>query len=335
MSFVSPEVWEQLEASRPTGDELIGRVAASEMTTRLLVAIDARGRRHLLVGLEAADEPLRDASSRGLTVLTQNLSLGGHGVGRYIDITCEEALGHPMLDLIAADIAPRLREADVVPRESVARVIGKWRRFWGQLPRQLLSQEAQTGLFAELWFLSYWLIPSTGIQRAVHMWRGPHGSRHDFERPGLSIEAKGTTTTRGRIHKVNGLQQLQVPEGGRLLFFSLRVREEAGANNTLPILCRACREVISKDPDAEGMFDTALIAAGYLSTHEEEYSKTRIRVIEELLFDTGGNFPKVTASTFSSGPPAGVEEIDYVINLGTFDDLIIARNPGEATGLLL
>jgi hypothetical protein len=334
VSAIWQEVWTQIESSGPTGDELIGRQAAPDVTSRLLAAVDSRGRRHLLVSLEPADEAFRDASSRGLTVLTEDLSLGGGGNSRYINIACEEVAGHAMLDLIGAEIADRLRSTDGPPSETVARVLAKWRRFWGQLPRQLLTQEAQVGLFAELWFLTYWLIPAVGISAAAHMWRGPYGSRHDFERPGLSIEAKGTASTRGRIHKVNGIEQLQAPESGMLLFFSLRVREEAGANNTLPVLCHACRDLISQDADAEGLFETALIAAGYLPVHEEEYSKTRLRVLEELLFDTAADFPRITANSFSAGAPQGVEELDYTINLGTFDELIVARTPADALATL-
>jgi hypothetical protein len=32
--------------------------------------------------------------------------------------------------------------------------------------------------------------------------------------------------------------------------------------------------------------------------------------------------------------PAGVEEMDYSINLGTFDHLVVARRPAEAADLL-
>ena len=334
MSAIELGVWTQVESSRPVGDELIGRPAAPDATPRLLAAIDSRGRRHLLVALMAEEKAFQDASSRGLTIATQDLTLQGGESERYIDIACEDASGHPMLDLIGSELAGRLAGGGSSPAESVARVLAKWRRFWGRLPQQLLSHEAQLGLFAELWFLTYWLIPAVGISDAVRMWRGPHGARHDFERPGLSVECKGTSSIRGRIHQVNGLGQLEAPEGGRLLFFSLRIRDEAGAANTLPLLCDICRRLVSDDGDAEGLFDTALITAGYLEVHEEEYSKTHWRVLDELLFDTAVGFPRITPRSFAAGLPSGVEELTYTINLGTFNDLIVARRAAEAAALL-
>lgn len=334
MSVIDPGVWRQIESSRPAGDELIGRPAAPEATPRLLAAVDSRGRRHLLVSLTPDEEAFGDASSRGLTIATEELTLRAGETGRYINIACEDVAGHPMLDLIGGELAGRLIGDGSAPAESVARVLAKWRRFWGRLPQQLLSREAQIGLYAELWFLAYWLIPAVGISNAVCMWRGPHGARHDFERPGLSVECKGTASTRGRVHQINGLGQLEPPEGGRLLFFSLRVRDEAGAANTLPLLCGICRRLVLEDGDAEGLFDTALIAAGYLAAHEQEYSKTHWRVLDELLFDAAADFPRITVRSFAAGMPPGVEELAYTINLGTFDNLIIARRAAEATVIL-
>ena len=335
MTSISPDVWRQIEPARPGGDQLVARQAAPEMTSRLLAAVDSRGRRHYLIALEPEDEELHDVSSRGLTVLTEELALASRTNSRYIDVVCEDSLGHPVFDLIAGEIAERLHSATDSPSEIVSRVLSKWRRFWGQLPSQMLTREAQIGLFAELWFLTYWMIPATGPAQAVHMWRGPQGARHDFERPGLSVEAKATTSVRGRIHKINGIRQLDPPEAGGLLFFSLLLREEAGASNTLPTLVEACRQRVAVDPNAEGALETALIAAGYLSSHEDEYLKIRWRTVDELLFDTSRNFPRITSTSFTVGAPPGVEEIDYTINLGTFEQSIVARKPGDAMAILV
>ncbi len=334
MTTIPADLWKQIEPQRPVGDELVAREAFPGMTSRLLVGIDARGHRHLLIALNNNDEACTDVNSRGLLVVTQDLILPGNTQGRYINMTCEDAAGHPMLDLIGGEIAERLRAGVETPAENVSRVIAKWRRFWGQLPRQLLSREAQIGLFAELWFLTYWLIPAAGIASAVHRWRGPHGARHDFEHPGLSIEAKGGTSNRGRVFKINGIRQLEPPENGRLLFFSLQLREEAGAANTLPMLVDTCRRSVAPDADAEGLLDTGLIAAGYLAAHTDEYAKNRWRIVEELLFEVRGDFPRIVGSTFPRRMPPGIEELEYSINLGTFDHLVVAKRPDAAISIL-
>jgi hypothetical protein len=327
-------IWSQIEPSRPKGDELVGRPALPDVTSRLLAAIDAAGRRHLLISLDPADEDFRDVGSRGLTAETEELILPGLEHARYIKLKCHDAAGHDMLDVIGGEIAERLHAGIDGPAEIVSLVLARSRRFWAQQHRQMLTHEGQLGLLAELWFLAYWLMPEIGALQAVRRWRGPHGARHDFEHPGLSIESKGTSSTRGRIFRVNGLQQLDPPESGRLLLFGMRLREEAGAGNTLPLLVDVCRRLMEGRAEAEGMFDAALIAAGYADAHRDEYERTKWRVIEELLFEVQDDFPKITPGIFINGVPAGVEEMDYSINLGTFDHLVVARRPAEAADLL-
>lgn len=334
MNPVPVGIWSQIEPSRPKGDELVGRPALADVTSRLLAAIDAAGRRHLLISLDPTDEDFRDAGSRGLTAETEELILPGHEHARYIKLKCHDAAGHDMFDVIGGEIAEGLRNGAGSPAEIVSSVLARWRRFWAQQHRQMLPREGQIGLLAELWFLAYWLIPATGELEALRRWRGPHGARHDFEHPGLSIESKGSSSTRGRIFRVNGLHQLEPPDSGRLLLFGMRLREEAGAGNTLPLLIEVCRGLVERQPEARDMLDSALIAAGYVDLHRDEYEKTRWRVVEEILFEVRDDFPKIVPGVFTNGVPSGVEELDYSINLGTFDHLVVCRRPADALEML-
>jgi hypothetical protein len=334
IASISEAVWRQIEPARPSGDELVARQAAPDASPRLLAAIDFRGRRHFLVTLNAEDVGYHDAGSRGISVRTEELVLNDAPGARFIKITCDDTSGHAMFDLIGAEIADRLHSAAEVPADIVSRVLVKWRRFWGQTPNQTLSRERQIGLFAELWFLTYWLVPALGSSEGSRMWRGPHGARHDFERQGLSVEVKGTTSTKGRVHKVHGIRQLEPPESGVLYFFSLRLREEVGATNSLPVLIQICRQRLRDDGYAEDLLEAALLAGGYRVEHEADYSVVYWRIVEETLFDTTKRFPRITATSFSEGVPPGIEEIDYTINLSTFNDAVIATRADEAKILL-
>ncbi len=330
MIRISSDVWAHLEQARPTGDNLTARPAVSGAKSRLLCAIDSEGSRHFLIALLANERDLRDTQSRGLNVVTRDLVIHGEPVARYLDIQCLDAAGHDAFDLIGGELATELSHAGIAPAESVKRVLARWRRFWGQLPRTLLTREELLGLFAELWFLFVWMYPAVSLAEAVRRWRGPFGSRHDFEWAGKSVEVKAATSPRGRIHRINGIDQLLPPEEGRLFFFSLCLREEAGATNTLPALINSILQHLSADADALSRFETALIQTGYSPAHDEEYSKMHLRVVEEYLFDVRDNFPRLTPQQFQSGVPSGVERVDYEINLNTFDHLRIARIPGDA-----
>lgn len=325
MSHIDPQVWTRLANERVQGETLWARRAAPEVTDRLVGALDADGKRHLLVLLRTGEPEVQDSQSRGVAVVTRELAVPGHEAGRYLDVTCHDPAGQEAFDLIGGELAERLSSGRETAPECVLRVLAKWRRFWGQLPRQILSREEQLGLFAELWFLSVWLIPRIGTAAAVARWRGPFASRHDFEWAGRSVEVKATTSTRGRIHRVNGLDQLTPPELGELLFFSLRLREEAGATNTLPLIITGCRAQLELDSDSLNRLESALAQVGYSPAHDEEYAKLHVRVIEEGLFRVRENFPRVTAAQFTAGVPPGVERVEYEINLSGFDHLCIAR----------
>lgn len=283
--------------------------------------------------LKSGEQDFHDAQSRGMSVLTRELIVTGHEAGRYLDIACHDAAGHAAFDLIGAELAQRLAEERELGPECVAHVLAKWRRFWGQLPRQLLSRAEQLGLFAEIWFLHVWLIPRMGIAEAVARWRGPFGARHDFEWRGRSVEVKATSSTRGIIHRINGLEQLAPPQEGDLLLFSLQVREEAGADNTLPGLVAACRQQLAGDHEASSRYETALIQAAYMAVHEVEYEHLRLRVIAERLFSVRAGFPCLIPALFSNRIPAAVEHVEYDINLGGCEQYCVAERSTDPFAL--
>jgi hypothetical protein len=206
----------------------------------------------------------------------------------------------------------------------VAAVISVWRWFWSAPSDFGLTREQEIGLFAELWFLRFWLSPRVGAAEAIRRWRGPFGSRHDFEWVGRSVEVKATTSSRGVVHRINGLDQLQEPENGSLLLFSLRVREEGGAGNTLSVLLRSCREAIGTATDVLDAFEAAVNAAGYSPVTIPGRGDLRFRVVEEHLYTVRDDFPRLTSATLHQ--IRGVETIDYDINLAGFEHLRIASD---------
>lgn len=321
MITVPIDIWGKLATGRVHGETLWAKRAVPDDTERLLAALDSDGRRHFLVLLTDGEPSLDDTQSRGLRVATRDLAVPGHALGRYLDISCHDPSGHDAFQVIGGELADRLVLNEDSPAASMAKVLAKWRRFWGQQPRDVLTRHEQIGLLAELWFLSVWLVPRVGATSAVERWRGPLGARHDFEWPRRSIEVKATTSTRGLLHRINGIDQLVPPQDGTLLLFSLRLREEGGATNSLTSIVRACEVSLADNDEALSLFASRVAAAGYSPTHDEEYSRACYRVVEEALFSVQGDFPRVTPESLPGGLPPGVEHVEYDINLTGFDRL--------------
>ena len=185
------------------------------------------------------------------------------------------------------------------------------------------------GLFGELWFLRVWLLPH-GLQMVEH-WVGPTGARDDFQWLAASIEAKTTTFIRGHIHRINGLDQLEPVEGGSLQLFSLRVRDEPAAANSLLSLVQGISSMLQEDPDRLGLFEERLTAAGYSQAQLAQYAEMHFRVVSERLYRVEGDFPRLLPESFAHGLPAGVERVEYEVNLEGLGSLLTATRPADFT----
>jgi len=313
------DFWRALEATLPTGDDWRVRPPMPEVCTRFLASLSASGERRFLIPLQPEEESLEDTRSRGLSVRTLEMVEEGGVAGRFLVVECREVGGYELFDLVGEELATVV--AVQPPATAVTRVLAKWRRFWGQVPRSLLSRQEQIGLFGEIWFLYHWLLPLTTAGVATQRWRGPFGARNDFEWPNRAVEVKASTVVRGPVFRIGSLDQLDPPTTGELFLFTLRLREEASAIFTLPTLIADCRAAVEGDGDALGRYETALIQAGYSPAHDADYAQIRWRIIGEKLYPVSEDFPRINAASFAGELPPGISEISYTLDLGGYRGL--------------
>jgi hypothetical protein len=321
--------WGAIEGRTLTGDALHVRQAARVSGVEIVGGVDSQGRRHILVKLSEGMPDPAEQRTRGVSLRVRELTGPGTEPGRYIDIECQDPAGHAAFGLIGNEIIEAMLADGSDPGGGVSNVVDRWRRFWGQLPHSTLTVAEQIGLFAELWFLLMWLGSRMPLPEAVSRWRGPLGARHDFETPGLSVEVKASMATRGALHRVNGITQLEAPEAGELFIFSLQARNEDGARNSLPAIVAHGRRLAESDAGVAERFEDLLARAGYSALHETEYAKLRLRIVAEELYHVSQDFPRLTRESFRGGVPGGVEGIEYDINLGGFGHLLVASRPAD------
>lgn len=328
MSESTAALWHHLAAQVPAGKELRARLFLPQSSKSVFIAVDSRKRRHILIKLQNDEDTYFERPSRGLEIITEEYLLTQESPAEYIDVICLDSAGNEAFDLIAQDLASEVGNSELPRADAVRKVIGKWRRFWGRPPSEVLSSESQLGLFAELWFLNNWLIPSCGPLKSVECWRGPNGNRHDFEKQHTSFEVKATASQTG-IFQINGIDQLSPPQEGDLFLFGLRVKREVGALANLPVLIAECMQKLQVDASACDLFEAALFQAGYSPEHEEEYRKNKYRICDESLYKVRDDFPRLAPEMFSDGVPNGVAAITYGIVLNGFDHLVVAETPEQ------
>lgn len=316
MTPISADQWRGLEERPASFGEL--RAVPLDSGTSAFLAVDHDGARHLLLGIRSEEQGLSDSRSRGVRVDTRRLVVEGAPEAWFIDVKATDSTALDMFNKIGDEVVTAL-EGGQEPAEAVELVLGRWRRFWAGVPDVGLTAEALRGLFGELWFLAEWLVPVDN--RHVLAWTGPSGGRHDFQWPAVACECKATVSSRGHIHWINGLDQMDPPEGGTLYVFSIRIREEPSAGNSLPVLIELIYEELRGKPDLLDYFDQQLAASGYSPAHADRYQAIRWRIVDQRVFTVADGFPRLSNSMIEGGLPIGVERVDYLVDLNTCWDL--------------
>lgn len=333
--MVSADAWIPLQASSVRGDELVARRIDARSAPDFLCALGSNSLRHFLVITRGPVAGLSDDRSRGIRVNVRDLSVAGEPSQSYIDIECADPGAHELFDLFGSDLGTALAASPSKPVEVVKKVLAKWRRFWSDLPRSLLSSEQLLGLFGELWFLHLWLAPAVGYDIALRAWRGPFGARHDYESDRSGVEVKVTSSRQSRIHRVNGIDQLEPPLEGRLFLFSLRVLNERSATNSLPMLLDAVRHAVVSDADSAALLDNALARLGYSDAFRDYYDQLKLRVVDNFLFEIDSRFPTLTRARLVGGALfPGVSAVSYEIDLDPLTANAIAAIPVDGLSVL-
>jgi Putative PD-(D/E)XK family member, (DUF4420) len=322
---VAADSWRDLESETPA----YGTLSAHGMAdSDVVLAVDHEGRHHLLLPISAVDEGFTDRRSRGIIVAPRLLEVEQQPARPFLDVCCSDRTANEAFNLVANGLLDEL-EQRVPTVDAVQTALARWRRFWGTVPVEGLDPEETRGLFGELWFLLVWLLPHGPA--AVEHWLGPSGSRNDFQWPGVAVEVKATMSVRGHVHRINGIDQLDAPENGALLLFSLRIREEPSSSNSLVTLVERIEQVLADEPERLDLFEGRLAGAGYSAAHDERYRDARYRVLDERLYRVSDDFPRLSIDSFRSGLPVGIERIEYETNLEGFAHLVTAAAPADFT----
>lgn len=271
----------------------------------LLAAVGRDDRRALLIPIRSAQTMRENPDGRAVVLRRRRLE----DDQSIRDYACLELVDPQYGDLFTALCAEVVQRVAVSPDKAVAalhEVLSDWKSLLAPGP-EMLSPSALAGLFAELHVLREWVRYDSG---AVAFWTGPDRAAHDFRRGLDAVEVKATTSAAGRRARINGTTQLDLAPPGRLILRWFRLAQ--GEGTSVPALVDEILE-LSDDP-AE--FRRLLWATGYCEHDRDVYERRLFAVLEHRAYEVGPNFPRIVPTSFTGGGlPAGVEEIEYVIDL--------------------
>jgi hypothetical protein len=281
------------------------------------LAVDDRGRRHLLVDASGAEAGRVLVSTHGLKAETAEISVEGGPTRVWADIACVDPSLNQTFVAVAADLVAATAVART-PLEAVERTLRTWRWFWG-VDTSPMSDAAALGLFGEMWFLDRW----APFPAAVNAWHGPTGVRHDFSTAAVSVEVKTTSShsTAAPRHRIATLDQLDDPDSGELYLFSLQAIPEPSAGNTLVSVVNRVRSRLAADPDLLDSLDRQLALAGWSPAYHRQ-QLVAYRVAAERLYVISDEFPP------------GIDDVSYTVDLAVCAEWLVATAPGGAAETL-
>lgn len=213
-----------------------------------------------------------------------------------------------------ADVASGIVSDGESPLTSLDRSL----RNWNALLRhpEALSEERQVGLFGELWLLRR-LVGTMGTA-AIQAWTGPRRQSHDFRLSGCEFEVK-TTSGAGRLHTINGLDQLVPSTGFDLYILSLQVTHAGSGGSTLAEAAEQIAAAIQHDQAAERDFIELLASSGFRPEDAPRYPRRRRLRGTPVLIPVRDGCPRLTPAAIAAIPSAfaadRIRDVTYRVDL--------------------
>ena len=306
---------------------LEGDVRATGRSGRVQRRILPGGRRNVFLGLEMPSGNrmmiLRISAgsmagvslphgSRGLILRTSHR--GDLGEETDVELVLTDTQHRDIFDLLVRDLV----EAAEQPEDEAAGLVRMLARLsdWQQLLRRLsprgMSDEAQLGLWGELWVLRDVLAPAMGIGDAIRAWRGPMGADQDFQMGAVCMEVK-TSAAHGldRI-PIASERQLEVPGDVVLVLLGLSVDARVGHGETLGDMIRVVRAAAAEAGRLSTLDDRLeTIGCGIEDAHTLGEMGYSVRSLAP--FRVGPGFPRLVSTDL----PVGVSDVGYLISLAS------------------
>ena len=188
-----------------------------------------------------------------------------------------------------------------------------WQKFFEKQSAEGLSENAQKGLFGELYFLDNFVLTGHSFERLLRCWIGSERHQHDFQFGDFSVEVKTTSSKKHQKLQIASEQQLDETSVNKLYLFFLSLSYIQNNKNTLPKLIKNIRNKLELDPVSLDLFNNALLARGYLDTQRSKYNNKGYTIRNFGFLIVKDMFPRIKETDLR----LGVGDVEYSISLDT------------------
>jgi hypothetical protein len=314
--MTSDTLWQDLvseKSGRPFNGLLIRRIRPQAQCSLFLGLEEPGDHRLLILQVKRSTLPGQAVLPKAPAIEVRSTTLPGSDdtLGALILVLKEDRYSD-VFEVLVRDLAEALSQV-ATDQEAVALFIGrlmKWHRFLEASQGEGLADEAQRGLYGELWFLKYQLLQRVGSQ-GISLWTGFARTPHDFACPHGSVEVKTTLVGGSPLLQIHGARQLDETTVPRLLLCHLTLIAGAAEGETLTEMVAAVRHHLHGQGRYRARFEASLLEAGFHDRHTVRYSATTYGVHNMALFEVHGDFPRIRQCDLR----AGIKTLNYAIEM--------------------
>ena len=200
--------------------------------------------------------------------------------------------------------------------EKLLERLAKWQSLFEKIGNQGLSDEAQRGLYGEVYFLRLFINNSSNKNHCLKSWLGPEKSVQDFQYSDWAVEVK---TTHGNNHqKIHIASERQLDDAiiPNIFLYHLSLDVRMSNGEFLNSLIDEVSDLLTDNTMAYNLFKLKLLEVGYYDIHRPLYEDTGYTIRQENLYRVAGNFPRITEANI----PIGVGDVRYSIILSESEE---------------
>ena len=307
-------IWQDLENEIHTGNTGFGvkRLICSECSFFMYIGIFKDSMTHFLA-LEICDNNLSNYKClpqiKGLDVNKTILGDERKAASSLV-LAASSKVYNQSFDVLVNDL---IKDIDSLPEEELiaflADRLGVWRKFFSDIPCEVLSEEKQIGLAGELRLILKLLDEKVPDSTVVNSWKGYDYSSKDFIfSNSVAIEAKSSKSPKSI--KISSEKQLDESNNERCFLFFCNISYANDTEYSLNIFVDQIRQQLDDNSNSSGLFESGLLKYGYYDIHRDFYNRP-FSFSKEQFFSIEGNFPRIKGVDLRQG----IHTVKYSIDL--------------------
>lgn len=232
----------------------------------------------------------------------------------WIRLSTESSALFPLFYEFALIVSDRAQQDGVAVDQALREAVSSWRRLLQSAA--MMPIERQTGLYGELLVLRR-LELQLGAD-ALDVWTGPTHEAHDFRLGEVELEVK-TTRSEGRVHTINGANQLEPSPGFQLFIVSVQVAAAGQGGASLANLIGELRQRFALQGVADrfsALIENHCLVAPAMEQHYNERLKLRSPI---ALVPVDDDLPRITTDDIEAIPRpemSRVSDVRFRLDLG-------------------